>query len=259
MNLTRANSLSKVFLPQWRWSPILDYLINSLSFMDLHELPIPKEFLEKQTVYGVKDKAINVKTITWGCKTGKFEKIRAACVDAGSMASVINLVLQPSPSYEMPFFGADFVTLPSGHLLALDLQPVLKEDCIHNQYIIERLMPIHDKWQSLLPPGGGIPDEAKSFFSPGFLWTRLPLGTKSDILIREVIYPAFKDYLDLYLELANASKLVSKDRTHSLKQGQNLYLEYRSKKDPARAMLTRFYGRDWTEHYIQNVLFNLLK
>ena len=42
-------------------------------------------------------------------------------MSAGSAASVLNFVINPNSTYDLPFFGGDLVTLPSGHLLALDL------------------------------------------------------------------------------------------------------------------------------------------
>ena len=74
-------------------------------------------------------------------------------------------------------------------------------------------------------------------------------------MITEVIFPAFKDYLELYLELVSQSDAIDADRSELLLQGQKRYLSYRAEKDPARGMLTRFYGSDWTEAYINEVLF----
>ena len=45
------------------------------------------------------------------------------------------------------------------------------------------MIPLHTRWQKLLPSGGAIPKEAQSFFSPGFLWTRLPLNDNSDKVV----------------------------------------------------------------------------
>jgi phycoerythrobilin:ferredoxin oxidoreductase len=39
--------------------------------------------------------------------------------------------------------------------------------------------------------------------------------------------------------------------------GQKRYTRYRAEKDPARGMLSRFYGSEWTEAYIHDVLFDL--
>ena len=102
-----------------------------------------------------------------------------------------------------------------------------------------------------------MPEEAQPFFAPGFLWTRLPLGKEGDDLIQSVVRPAFNDYLDLYLELAASSERVNAERSDVLLQGQRKYTDYRAEKDPARGMLTRFHGSEWTEAYIHTVLFDL--
>ncbi|MDC0325981.1 phycoerythrobilin:ferredoxin oxidoreductase, partial [bacterium] len=95
------------------------------------------------------------------------------------------------------------------------------------------------------------------FFSPGFLWTRLPLGKEGDDLIESIVRPAFNEYLNLYLELAASAEPVSPERSDLLLQGQRKYTDYRAEKDPARGMLTRFHGSEWTEAYIHSVLFDL--
>ena len=69
--------------------------------------------------------------------------------------------------------------------------------------------------------------------------------------------PAFRDYLHHYLELVEAAKPVSTARSQALLQGQKRYTAYRAEKDPARGMLSRFHGSEWTEAYIHGVLFDL--
>ena len=256
MSQSKDKSLDNIAFTDWRWSLFLEKTINSLSSFDIEPLPIPKDFLYKETILGPNKKSFKVKTATWACKTSKLKKIRAACIDGGEIASVLNLVINPLEEFDLPFFGADFVSLPNGHLIALDLQPILKQDIVHTQLVWKRLLPIYKYWQSKLPSGGIIPEEAKSFFSPAFLWSRLPNNTNSDDLIKETILPAFNDYLDLYLELVDEAVQVSSSRAEYLLEGQRRYLNYRAEKDPARSMLTRFYGKEWTESYIHNILFN---
>jgi len=118
-------------------------------------------------------------------------------------------------------------------------------------------MPIFDRWKAELPDGGPIPDEAKPYFSPAFLWTRIPLGDEGDALIQAVIRPAFEEYLNLYLSLVEEAEPVDDARADLLLGGQKRYTAYRAEKDPARGMLSRFYGSEWTEAYIHNVLFDL--
>ena len=257
MTLTRLNSLSPLNLKDWLWQPIFNDMLELLSIFKLQNYPIPVEFLYKRVVTGNSKKPIEITTSTWASKFTKVKQIRAACIQGSGSLSVLNLVIIPSVDYNLPFFGADFVTLPNGHLLALDLQPVLKNDRFHTDDVWKKLLPIHNRWQSLLPDGGDIPTEAKQYFSPGFLWTRLPLEKNSNLTIQEVIRPAFREYLSLYLELVSNAERVSKDFSLKLQAGQKSYLNYRSFKDPARGMLTRFYGKEWTEDYIHKVLFKI--
>ena len=257
MKRLRLNSLSPLKLKDWLWQPIFNDMLDLLSIFKLHSYPIPVDFLYKKVVTGSARKPMEVTTSTWACQFNKIKQIRAACIEGSGPLSVLNLVIKPSTDYNLPFFGADFVTLPNGHLLALDLQPVLKSERLHTEDVWDKLLPIHKRWQSLLPEGGDIPTEAKPYFSPGFLWTRLPLDEDINLTIEEVIRPAFKEYLSLYLQLASKAEAVSKDFSGRLKVGQKSYLDYRSLKDPARGMLTRFYGKKWTEEYIQKVLFNM--
>ena len=255
MNSPRNNSLEPVKLPGWRWQPFFDFIIQSVSNLSLSNIIIPKDFLQKEKICNLNKKNISAKTVTWAGENTQLKKIRAACVEVNEVASVLNFVINPRHNIEMPFFGADFVSLPSGHLLALDFQPILKDDVSHMEVILDKLLPIHKYWQSFLPSGGNIPKEAQEFFSPAFLWSRLPLGEEGEKLINEVLFPAFRDYLSLYLNLLQDKKFVSGERSMELLAGQKRYLRYRTKKDPARNMLSRFYGSQWTESYINEILF----
>ena len=85
----------------------------------------------------------------------------------------------------------------------------------------------------------------------------LPLGEEGDQLIETVVRPAFNEYLNLYLDLAASAVPVSDQRREHLLAGQRRYTDYRAEKDPARGMLTRFHGGEWTEAYIHDVLFDL--
>lgn len=253
----RATSLDPVQLPGWRWQWFLDEAVAALQPLSPQPYPMDPQFVSRDGVTGSKAKPVPVATATWACQTEKFRQVRAACVSAGSAASVLNFVINPRTRYDLPFFGADLVTLPNGHLLALDLQPVDRGDRLHTEAVWPELLPIFERWKQALPDGGPIPDEAQPYFSPGFLWTRIPLGDEGDDLIETVIRPAFQEYLQLYLKLAAAASPVAAERSELLLAGQKRYTRYRAEKDPARGMLSRFYGSEWTEAYIHDVLFDL--
>ncbi|AAQ00792.1 MULTISPECIES: phycoerythrobilin:ferredoxin oxidoreductase [Prochlorococcus] len=257
MIIKRDNSLSKIDLRDWIWTPFFNDLVDKLSVFEIEPYPVSHDFLSKESITGSRRNPVHVTTLTWAAKFEKIKQVRLACIKGGESLSVFNLLIHPLNDYDLPFFGADFVTLPNGHLLALDLQPALKLDNIHTENVWPRLIPLHDHWQSLLPSGGEIPKEAEPYFSPGFLWSRLPLSKESDNIISEILRPAFGEYLSLYIELLHIAKPLKKERALKILEGQKAYINYRSTKDPARAMLCRFYGKEWTEDYIHKVLFNI--
>ena len=257
MKSNRNNSLDPISIRNWRWTYFLDKTINGFSIFQSSPYPIENDFLFRESFFGSSSNPKKVILETWGLKTEKIRQARCACLQAGEITSVMNLVISPFNNYDLPFFGADFVTLPNGHLIALDLQPALKDDIIHTQYVLGKLKSIHANWQSKLPSGGNIPSEARQYFSPVFLWSRIPLGEEGDKLINEVIKPAFDDYLSFFLDLVTNAKRISPERSSKLLNGQKKYMRYRAKKDPARGMLRGFFGDLWTENYINNILFDL--
>ena len=133
MTAPQSCSLDLVRIPGWRWQPFLDHAVEMLQALEPAAYPVPEQFLQRTGSTGSKAQPVVVQTATWACQTNKLRQVRAACVEAGPAASVLNLVINPHCRFDLPFFGADLVTLPSGHLLALDLQPVDRSDSLHTQ------------------------------------------------------------------------------------------------------------------------------
>lgn len=189
----------------------------------------------------------------------------------------------------LPIFGADIVSLPGNkHLVAIDFQPVLPlvdsigGDGVERKLLLptqyahfeSKLQQIHSKYQSsnadsipMLPWGGDIPPQAMRFFSPYALWTRLGDENAMDT-VNTSVWNAFQEYIDLYLELmravqddVNAGNLRivestgDNGRENPVWKGHIDYLEYRGTNDPARPMLQRLYGNEWSERVISEVLF----
>ena len=257
MQSKRTHSLSPSSIFNWRWAHFLDSTTKAFSFFQPRPYSINNDFLFKESLIGSTSHPKKVILETWGLKTEKIRQARCACLQAGEITSVMNLVISPFNNYDLPFFGADFVTLPNGHLIALDLQPALKDDIIHTKYVCPKLKSIHAKWQSKLPAGGDITVDAKQYFSPVFLWSKIPLGEDGDKLISKIVKPAFDEYLNFFLDLVCNAKMISGERSLKLLNGQKQYMRYRAEKDPARGMLRGLFGNLWTESYINNILFDL--
>ena len=110
--LPQPCSLDHVGLAGWRWGPFLDHAVAALQPFEPATYPIEAQFLRREGITGSKAQPVAVTTATWGCSTAKLRQVRAACVEAGSAASVLNFVANPSCGFDLPFFGADLVTLP---------------------------------------------------------------------------------------------------------------------------------------------------
>jgi phycoerythrobilin:ferredoxin oxidoreductase len=238
------------------YQPFLDYAISYLQsrLEDLQPYPIPEGFKTKSAMTGKGKNQETVVTTSYAFQTKKLRQIRAAHVQGGKSLQVLNFVIFPHLNYDLPFFGADLVTLPGGHLIALDMQPLFRNDPDYQRKYTQPVLPTFNSYQKDLPWGGDFPEEASSFFSPAFLWTR-PQETE---LVETKVFEAFKDYLRLYLDFVEQAEII-KDSQHlaSIEEAQLKYLRYRAEKDPARGMFKRFYGEEWTEEYIHGFLFDL--
>ncbi len=237
------------------YQPFLDYAIATLKEqIDLKPYPIPPGFDRKEGFMGKGKKQEKVVTTSHAFCSAKLRQIRAAHVQGGNSLQVLNFVIFPEPHYDLPFFGADLVTLPGGHLIALDMQPLFRDDPQYQKKYTEPILPIFQEHQQHLAWGGDFPAEAQPFFSPAFLWTR-PQKTE---VVETRVFAAFKDYLQAYLTFVNqAQPIGDREKLAAILQAQKRYINYRAEKDPARGMFTRLYGSEWTEEYIHGFLFDL--
>jgi phycoerythrobilin:ferredoxin oxidoreductase len=238
------------------YEPFLEKAIALLEdSLEISPYPIPEGFGRKSAVTGKGKREATVTTTSYGAQAPKLRQIRAAHVQGGESLQVLNFVIFPELNYDIPFFGADLVTLPGGHLIALDMQPLFQTAEYQAKYSTPIMETFH-RYQQHLPWGGDFPEEAQAYFSPAFLWTR-PSETAD---VETHVFNAFQDYLAAYIDFVKqAEPIADPDQLEAIKQSQLSYVRYRAEKDPARGMLTRFYGPEWTEEYIHGFLFDLEK
>jgi phycoerythrobilin:ferredoxin oxidoreductase len=237
------------------YQPFLDHALEKLQqALALQPYPIPEGFASKQAVTGKGKRQETVLTTSYAYQSPKLRQIRAAHVQGGGALQVLNFVIFPRLDYDLPFFGADLVTLPGGHLIALDMQPLFRDNAAYQAKYTQPILPIFESFQAHLPWGGDFPAEAQPFFSPAFLWTR-PTQTEA---VETHVFEAFQAYLEAYLGFVEqATPITDTDALQDIEQAQLRYLRYRAEKDPARGMFNRFYGSEWTEEYIHGFLFDL--
>jgi phycoerythrobilin:ferredoxin oxidoreductase len=237
------------------YQPFLEQSLDLLrQQLPLEPYPIPPEFEHQRTSSGKGRHQSEILTTSHAYQSNKLRQIRAAHVQGGPGLQVLNLVIFPHLNYDLPFFGADLVSLPGGHLIALDLQPLFPDDPQYIEHYHEPLRPTFAHHQHHLPWGGDFPTEAQPFFSPLFLWTR-PAHTET---VETHVLAAHLDYLNYYIKCVNnAQPITDPNQLKAIEAAQLRYVRYRAAKDPARGMFKRYYGETWTEAYIHQFLFNL--
>jgi len=247
---TPQRAVSDIYAPFWEYTA---KLLKDRLGADLSSYPIPDGFERKEAAMGKGKRQATAWTQSYGYQTTKLRQIRAALVNGGPNIQVLNFVIFPHMNYDLPFLGLDLVTLPGGHLIAIDMQPLFQTDEYKAKYAAP-CTDIYEKHVKNLPWGGDFPEEAKAYFSPNFLWTR----PQEDSVVQTHVFDAFKDYLNRYIDLVLAAEAeTDADKLKAIADRQMAYLQYRAEKDPARGMFTRMYGAEWTETYIHDFLFDL--
>ena len=242
---------------EWLWSKFQQYVISKLDQYNLDVYTIPKEYAYRESTYGSRKKNKNVILYTWAGKNERINFCRSVCINSPSY-SVFNFLIVPNSQYNIPFFGIDFVSLPTYHLLVLDFQPSLHVNKQFGKKLLKELLIIKEDFHQKVPMAAKMSENIEAFFSPAVIWSKLPKEEKSKRLINNYLYPTFKKYLDLYLNILFDAKEVDLEIQKELIRGQNHYLEYRRSKDPARPMLKVLFGETFTESLINNLLFKVI-
>eukprot|EP00899_Mesostigma_viride_P014205 jgi/Mesvir1/22786/Mv14174-RA.2 len=159
--------------------------------------------------------------------------LRTLVIDQGPQLQVFNCCFFPDPAYDLPAFGADFVTMPRGSLAALDFQPLGNRPATVEAYV-SRLQPLRARFHTAFPEGGPMPAEATEFFSAAKIWTRF--GNAAEVL--PTLLQAFEAYLEAYVSLVNSTPpLRDPAEVDRLREGQHRYLSYRAEKVATLSLL----------------------
>mmetsp|Transcript_33122 Transcript_33122/g.69703 ORF Transcript_33122/g.69703 Transcript_33122/m.69703 type:complete len:343 (-) Transcript_33122:245-1273(-) len=244
-----------------RYAPFVALTMDLLeeAGVQLQEHPLDDAYRHKKVMSGSTAKQVEVALSTKAFSSSKLRSFRFVEIVGGPNLQVLNLCLFPRLEFGLPTFSADLVTLPGGHLIAIDCQPngLSLSEAVPGCPGIKALDQAFLRHRELLPEGGPVSEGAKEFFSPNFIFTRFPLNT-STAELRDLLLPAYEDYFRAYMRLLEDAKpLCDPFMLEKVLRAQMQYAKYRSEKDPARGMLTRLFGSEYTEGLIDEVLFDL--
>lgn len=223
--------------------------------VDLEPYPVASEFQQRSVTTGSSSRQRHVQLSLCAHRSSKLRHIRAAHIQGGEGLQVLNVCLFPRLDFTLPTFSADLVTLPGGHLIAIDCQP--NEPNLPPDADGGRLRRAYEEHRPHLPEGGPVAPETARFFSNRFLWSRLPLAT-TPAELQGLVLPAFESYLHCYLQSVHEAAPATDAATLARVRARQLeYSDYRIEKDPARAMLERLFGEEYSERLIREALFDL--
>ena len=157
---------------------------------------------------------------------------------------ILHCIWYPDPEFDLPIFGADIVANKKIVTAAItDISPVdgLDHEIFEDiEYVSESFYFPHDR---VLPEWGEV-------FSPYCKFARLTTDKeKKD----------FCDIVDQYLDIfVGAVWGASRDSSRSEHRyfGQIDYCQHQMKNDKTRNILVNYFGKEWAERYMTEVLFD---
>lgn len=183
-----------------------------------------------------------------------FRNVRMTYFDGGDGVQVYNSLFYPSYEYDLPLLGIDLISLGRKRVLAVvDFQPLHPTEEYSNKYI-DHLTPIREKYESLQGTLSGKIYDDTSFFSKNMLFGRYSDESKVD----SDVIPAFKEYLNAYMNMAKDAVPVFDDsRMAEVKERQKAYDVYSAIKDPAVGLFDAYFGKEWSRSFVHDYLFEL--
>jgi len=230
------------------YKPFLEYLERLLfQKFDLQSRPIP-EGLESC----ISERGKNPATIrSWCYQCPELRKIRYTYIDAGASAQIFNSVIYPSPQYELPLLGVDFLSFGQvKNLIVMDFQPLFQDQAYLTKYI-HPLKALHDKYPDLSQNLEMKFYDANQYFSKYLLFAKTDPET-----VKTRVLEAFKDYLNLYWEMLDAATpLTDPSDIQRIIKAQKDYDQYSADRDPASGLFSSYFGHDWSEKFLYGFLF----
>ncbi|MEM9539665.1 MAG: 15,16-dihydrobiliverdin:ferredoxin oxidoreductase [Cyanobacteria bacterium P01_E01_bin.42] len=231
------------------YKPFQKYLEQELfQKFSLQDLPIPTGLERKVSERGKNPAIIQ----SWCYQCPQFRKIRYTYIDAGESAQVFNSVLYPRHDYDLPILGVDFLSFGNQkkNLVVMDFQPLFREEKYLAKYI-EPMRSLRDKYDDLAQNLGMKFYDANQYFSKYILFAKTDPDT-----ISERVFPAYKDYLNLYWKtMKEATPLSDPEEVQRIVKAQKDYDQYSAERDPAHGLFSSYFGNEWAESFLYEFLF----
>ena len=183
-------------------------------------------------------------------QTSQFRKLHLELATVGSILDILHCVMFPKQEYALPIFGVDLVGRRGGEITAaiVDLSPIKADRTLPQSYsdTLSKLPDLNFSNPRVLPAWGDI-------FSSFCVFVR-PVGIQEE----EQFLHRVQDFITLHCQIARTeSPLTSHQEIMEVMAGQENYCTQQQKNDKTRRVLEKSFGSEWTDRYINTMLFDL--
>ncbi len=189
---------------------------------------------------------------SWLWKLPGFRRWRVTRLDAGRNLQVLNSVAYPEYINEQPLMGIDLLWFGKASKLVavMDFQPLIQDKAYFDKYF-DGLKLLRNRFPEFSNQEIMRSFDPHQYFSPWLLFCRGGIEQTNGL-----ISEAFSAFLDSYWSLQEISNTSSsKIRPGEVKRLQIAYEQYSSERDPAHHLFTSYFGKQWSERFLQEFLF----
>lgn len=248
MGIAYGDDINKLRLACSMYKPFQKYLEQALfDNFELTPRPIPIG-LDRN----VSERGRNPATIqSWCYSSPEMRKLRYTYIDAGEAAQVFNAVLYPQPCYDSPVLGIDLLSFGKKKILVvIDFQPLFRDEAYRARYI-EPMAEMYGRYGDLAQNLGMKFYDANQYFSKYLLFAKTDEET-----VENRVLPAFRDYVDAYIELIKQAEPNHDPASVSrIVKAQQEYDQYSAERDPAHGLFSSYFGADWADRFLYEFLF----
>lgn len=182
-------------------------------------------------------------------QTPQFRKLHLELAQVGNGLDILHCVMFPRPEYPLPIFGCDIVGA-RGQISAaiVDLSPINRDRSLPASYYaaLSELAPSEFSQPRELPAWGNI-------FSQFCIFVR-PVGEAEN----QQFWQRVQQVLQIHCGIANQTQPVTAEADRQLiLAGQAHYCNSQRQNDKTRRVLEKAFGNEWTERYMNTMLFDL--
>lgn len=183
-------------------------------------------------------------------QTPQFRKIHLELAHMDNGLDILHCVMFPRSNYPLPMFGCDVVSARGNVSAAIvDLSPVQNDRRLPNQYslALSQLPQFTFQDPRDLPEWGDIFSAFCTFIHP-------VNSTEYQAFLQRVQY-----ILRIHCNISNKMQpVMTTTEKEAIIAGQVYYCDRQRKNDKTRRVLEKSFGREWTDRYMETMLFDMI-